>query len=338
MTRRWIAPLAALALATPAMAEPQHHAHRRVVADDPVAAVVPPSAEVEHVVKPGETLGGIATRAEVPRVLIIEANNLKPPYAVRAGQRLALPRTRHHVVQPGETGFDIAYRYGVPYDSIAVANAMQPDDPLRVGQKLLIPSVLSAKTPPPAKPKPGAADDEGDEINRAVHGASTDHAGTAAPKFAWPIAGKVLRPYAARDTANYHDGIDIAAPAGAPVRASAGGEVIFAGKEPESFGNLVVIDHRNGWQTAYGFLQKLTVAKGDTVRANERIGLAGHSGRAKGDELHFEIREANQPVDPAPKLPTTTTAADQPHDAIGAAVKAPRPKPKKAHTPAPDAD
>lgn len=268
--------------------------------------MVPPSAEVEHVVKPGETLGGIATRAAVPRVLIIEANGLKPPYAVRAGQKLSLPRTRHHVVQPGETGFDIAYRYGVPYDSIAVANGMQPDDPLRVGQTLLIPSVMAkpaalAVVKPVAAAKPGA-DDESDEINRAVHGASSRREGDAEPAFDWPVAGKVVRGFAARDSANYHDGIDISAAHGQAVRASAGGEVIFAGKEPESFGNLVVIDHRNGWQTAYGFLDRLTVAKGDTVRAHERIGTLGHTGRAKGDELHFEIREANQPVDPAPKL------------------------------------
>lgn len=316
----------ALVLAGAAQGETVRHGHR-AQADDPVAAVVPPSAEVEHVVKPGETLGGIALRAQVPRVLIIEANGLKPPYAVKAGQKLSLPRTRHHVVQPGETGFDISYRYGVPYDSIAVANGMQPDDPLHVGQKLLIPSVMAkpaaVPAPKPVAEKPGA-DDESDEINRAVHGASSRREGQAAPTFAWPVAGKVVRGFAPRDSANYHDGIDIVAPHGAPVRASAGGEVIFAGKEPESFGNLVVIDHRNGWQTAYGFLDRLTVAKGDTVRAHERIGLVGHSGRAKGDEVHFEIREANQPVDPETKLGDKPAKAGADDDAPAPSAKASR--------------
>ncbi len=63
-----------------------------------------PQREPVHVVIAGETLGGVANRAHVPRVLIIEANNLKPPYALREGERLRLPRTRHHTVAKGETG------------------------------------------------------------------------------------------------------------------------------------------------------------------------------------------------------------------------------------------
>ena len=113
----------------------------------------------------------------------------------------------------------------------------------------------------------------------------------------------MVRRFAARGTANYHDGIDIAGNAGAAVRASGAGDVVFAGEEPESFGRLVLIDHKNGWQTAYGFLGKITVAQGDHVRAGERIGLVGHSGKAKRDELHFELRRANRPVDPIPQMP-----------------------------------
>ena len=60
-----------------------------VAASDPA----PPDQETEHVVKEGETLFGIANRARVPRVLIAEANGLKPPYLVRSGQKLKIPRT-----------------------------------------------------------------------------------------------------------------------------------------------------------------------------------------------------------------------------------------------------
>ena len=84
-----------------------------------------PQLEAVHVVVPGETLGGVANRAHVPRVLIIEANGLKEPYALREGQRLRLPRTRHHTVAKGETGFDIAYHYGVPFSAIATEVAWQ---------------------------------------------------------------------------------------------------------------------------------------------------------------------------------------------------------------------
>jgi LysM repeat protein len=111
---------------------------------------VPLDREHVHLVKPGETLGGIAHRAKVPRILIIEANSIKPPYDVHAGQRLMLPRTRRHTVKEGETGFDIAYHYGVPLSSILVANGLKDGTKLDVGQSLLIPTMLSSgKRPPP---------------------------------------------------------------------------------------------------------------------------------------------------------------------------------------------
>ena len=72
-----------------------------------LVAAKEPEQESEHVVLAGETLMGIATRAQVPRVLIAEANGLKPPYRLRAGQKLTIPRTRRHTVVAGDTGFSI---------------------------------------------------------------------------------------------------------------------------------------------------------------------------------------------------------------------------------------
>ena len=295
-------------------AGPRHQArHPAPVADtdDPPAA-----EESVHVVKRGETLGGIAARAKIPRILIAEANGLKLPYRVHAGMRLALPRTRHHTVADGETGFDISYRYGVPFATIAVANGIKPSAVLKPGQVLLIPTVIGAAKPD-SKPTQRSPDD----------GAATE-APAAARHFAWPLRGKVTRGFAPRGEADYHDGIDIAAPAGSAVRAAAGGTVIFAGTEPQSFGRLVVIDHGGEWQSAYGFLQRVTVAKGDIVNPHERIGLSGHSGKANHDELHFELRHANRPVDPLPQLPGSVRVAADASDEIDAAAPA---KPARHH-------
>ena len=255
------------------------------------APATPPDQETEHTVKAGETLSGIASRAEVPRVLIIEANGLKPPYTVRIGQKLKIPRTRRHTVIRGDTGFSIAYRYSVPWRDIAVANGIDPDKPLRAGQQLLIPTIIAV---PEAAPAPAPAPTTG----------PAPTAGTPpAVRFAWPLAGPVRRGFTARPAASYHDGLDIRAAEGTAVRAAAAGKVLFAGAEPRQFGNLVVIDHGNGWATAYAFLSRITVTKDEDVRAGERIGLVGHTGLAKGSELHFEIRRNNRPVDPAEELP-----------------------------------
>ena len=250
-------------------------------------APLPADQETEHIVKPEETLGGIAQRAKVPRVLIIEANRLTAPYALRAGQKLNIPRTRRHTVAQGDTSFTIAYLYGVPWKDIAVANGIEAGASLKNGQSLLIPTIIARPAEPAA---PAAAASSAPEPARA--------------RFAWPAPGSIRRAFAARGrTSDYHDGLDIAAREGEAVRASAAGKVLFAATEPRQFGKLVVIDHGGGWQSSYAFLSRITVKQGDEVRQGERVGLAGHTGRARGNELHFELRRDNRPVDPAAQLP-----------------------------------
>ena len=248
-----------------------------------------PKTEAVHVVRPGETLGGIAVRAEVPRVLIIEANGLKPPYALRAGQKLIIPRRRSHTVKDGETGFDVAMTYGVPWSAIAAANGIKPDARLKTGQKLAIPTV-SAK-PVVAAPSISTEPDAG-------------LPDTAAPAFAWPVQGKVRRAFiAARQGQTGHDGIDILAPKGTAVRASAAGKVIFAGPGPDEYGLTVIVWHAGRWTTTYSYLDKITVKVGDKVRAGERVGLLGQTGLAEVPQLHFEVRRNKLAQDPARYLP-----------------------------------
>lgn len=254
-----------------------------------------PRTATEHVVKPGETLGGIANRAQVPRVLIIEANGLKEPYLVKAGQKLVIPRRRTHTVKEGETGFSIALDYGVPWSAIAAANAMQPDEAVKTGQKLAIPTVAkavhAAQSAPPAAPAKPAAEAE----------ALTD---MPAPKLAWPVPGKVRRPFrSAEAKEGLHEGLDLLAPKGSAVRASAAGKVIFAGQGPEAYGLTVILFHGGRWTTTYSFLQKVTVKEGDQVKLGERIGLVGDTGLAEEPQLHFEVRRNRVPLDPAKFLP-----------------------------------
>ena len=263
-----------------------------VMAAAPVSAEplkADPKTEAVHVVQSGETLGGIASRAEVPRVLIIEANGLKPPYALRAGQKLVIPRRRSHTVKGGETGFDVAMIYGVPWSAIAAANSIKPDARLKAGQKLSIPTV-SVK---PAVAQPSISTDP-----------QAGLPDTAAPVFVWPLQGKVRRGFVTAATAGSgHDGIDILAPNGTAVRAAAAGKVIFAGQGPDEYGLTVIIWHSGRWTTTYSYLDKITVKVGDTVKAGERIGLVGQTGLAEEPQLHFEVRRNKLPQDPARYLP-----------------------------------
>lgn len=252
-----------------------------------------PKTESTHVVQPGETLGGIAQRAEVPRVLIIEANGLKEPYTLKAGQKLVIPRRRSHTVKDGETGFDVAMAYGVPWADIAAANGLKADAKIKPGQKLAIPTTTAVKAPPQSTPSPSISTED-----------SKDLPDTAAPKFAWPVKGKVRRVFqAAKDGKTGHDGIDILADEGTAARAAAAGKVIFAGQGPEEYGLTVIVWHSGRWTTTYSFLSKITVKEGDPVKAGERVGMVGESGLAEEPQLHFEVRRNKLAQDPARYLP-----------------------------------
>lgn len=246
--------------------------------------------ETVHTVKPGETLAGIANRAVVPRVLIIEANGLKAPYKVHSGQKLVIPRRRNHTVKAGETGFEIALRYGVGWQAIAIANALDPKKPLKAGTRLAIPTM--ANLPAPVPVPAGSEPPKGSQPDSPAIDIDND------PRFSWPVPGEVLRGFVAPGKKAAHSGIDLSGKLGSAVRAVAAGRVIFAGEEPARYGVLVVIDHGNGWASAYGKLQKVTVKKGEKVRAGERVGLLGNRGETSDTALHFEIRRKNRPLDP----------------------------------------
>ncbi|HTN69806.1 MAG TPA: peptidoglycan DD-metalloendopeptidase family protein [Methylomirabilota bacterium] len=99
-------------------------------------------------------------------------------------------------------------------------------------------------------------------------------------------------------TTRFHDGVDIAAPTGSPVKAAASGKVIFSGNMA-GYGNMVEVDHGNGIVTRYGHNSLNLVAAGDEVQGGQAIALVGNTGRSTGSHLHFEVRKAGKAVNPS---------------------------------------
>ncbi|GGA12285.1 hypothetical protein GCM10011408_37250 [Dyella caseinilytica] len=99
----------------------------------------------------------------------------------------------------------------------------------------------------------------------------------------------------------FHGGIDLAARTGSPVYAVAAGTVIRAVYD-RSYGNVVVIDHHNGYKTLYAHASKLLVKAGEKVKAGQQIAKVGSTGHSTGPHLHFEIHRSGQRVDPGPYL------------------------------------
>lgn len=116
--------------------------------------------------------------------------------------------------------------------------------------------------------------------------------------------GKLMTPARGRISSNFgsrwgtiHEGMDIAMPVGTDVKAADGGKVTFSGVQ-KGYGNLVIVDHQNGYETRYGHNSKLLVKAGDRVYKGQIIAKSGNTGRSTGPHLHFEVRENGVPVDP----------------------------------------
>jgi murein DD-endopeptidase MepM/ murein hydrolase activator NlpD len=108
--------------------------------------------------------------------------------------------------------------------------------------------------------------------------------------------------------AHFHTGIDISAPAGTPVLAADDGVVLLAGASIVNgqligYGNYVVIAHSDGLTTLYGHLLTIQVKVGDRISQGQVVGNEGSTGNSTGPHLHFELRQGNTPIDPAPFLP-----------------------------------
>jgi murein DD-endopeptidase MepM/ murein hydrolase activator NlpD len=120
----------------------------------------------------------------------------------------------------------------------------------------------------------------------------------------WPVIGPVTSSFGQREdpvTRNgegeFHTGIDISAPVGTPVRATADGTVTSAA-EQNGYGREVIIDHGHGMETCYAHLSGFEVMAGQTVVRGQVIGYVGLSGRTTGANLHYEVRIHNTPVNP----------------------------------------
>jgi len=260
----------------------------------PPSRITPRDCNGSYTVRRGDTLSEIAVMCGVRMEELAAANNLYRPYALNVGQVLSMPRPPMHVVQRGENLYRIGLRYGIPFQQLAAHNGISAPYDLEVGQQIRLPqgatvvnlasrdpSANSRSTSPPPR-----------EERRPPPAAS----GT--PRFDWPVRGSVLSSFGNKPDGGRNDGINIAANAGDSVRAAAPGQVVYAGSELAGYGQLVLVRHTGGYVTAYAHNSRLMVSEGDQVSQGQVIAEAGSTGSVDRPQVHFEIRNGVNPVDP----------------------------------------
>lgn len=172
-------------------------------------------------------------------------------------------------------------------------------------QEAQIQALIRAQAAPPAAAAQAAPSSPGDTL--PTPGATSPAASGPTPpgaavrpsgsKFIWPIGGVVTSEYGPR-WGSFHPGIDIAGPDGAPIAAARKGVVIYAAFNDGGYGNYVIIDHQDGFVTAYAHQSRLAVRQGQSVSQGQVIGYEGSTGFSTGPHLHFEVRLNGSAQDP----------------------------------------
>lgn len=208
-------------------------------------------------------------------------------------------------VRSGDTLAGIARRYNLDYRDLARRNHIAPPYTIYVGQQIYLRSQA-----PKASYLPVPADRVRARARPAAKASGPKAGGAAKGSFMksgrvslqWPLKGKVTSRFGRRH-GRPHDGIDIGGKEGDPVYAAAAGEVVYADNRLSGYGHLIIVRHSHDMFTAYAHNQRNLVKKGQRVKQGDSIARVGHTGRATGPHLHFEVRRGPTPVDPMAYLP-----------------------------------
>ncbi len=300
----------------------------------------PASRAKAYVVASGDTMSAIARRFGVTVAALAEENEITSTSSIRVGQKIKLPagfkdsgpQTRTITVMEPAPGQPEPRPQPVtpppaprpqpvtPPPAAVTPPAPRPVPPRPTPAPTPAPTpTRPAATPPPVvrppavKPAPAPSrpsttapllpDDRPPTLTDA------DITALGRGRFEWPVRGEVISDFGPKGGGRRNDGLDIAAAAGTPVRAAAGGKVVYSGGDVPGFGVTVLIQHEDGWVTVYGNLQSATVRMQQVVRAGDQIGSVGTSGGAPRPQLHFEVRYSPSPkfkakaIDPALVLP-----------------------------------
>lgn len=189
----------------------------------------------------------------------------------------------YHTVKSGETLYSIAMQYSLDTRTLIKWNDLGREGRIREGQKLRLSAPAVSGLP--------AAD------RTAV---APPPVTLPAPAWLWPVPGPVIEGYGV--SVSTESGMRLGGAAGEPVRATAAGEVVYAGDGLRSYGLLMIVEHNETWLSAYGFNSSLLAAEGDRVQAGQIIAEMGEARDGKA-LLHFEIRRNGTPVNPQSYLP-----------------------------------
>jgi murein DD-endopeptidase MepM/ murein hydrolase activator NlpD len=283
------------------------------------------SSNAVVIVRPGDTLLGVARKQGVDPVDLAELNSLEAPYGLSVGDELVLPGApgaKRIAAKRQLQARTKTARTAAPRNKKVRIVVVPSDKPKKkatkvahldrgTGLKKKVVKATPHELKKRAEKKPvRVARIEQPVVKKksAVRRAITKKRESGKNQFRWPIRGRVISEFGKQANGTKNDGINLSVPTGAAIVAAESGTVVYSGNQLKGFGNLVLIRHKNGWSTAYAHVSKMLVKKGQTVRRGQVIAKSGQTGSVSRPQLHFEIRRGTTPYDPRKILAGTKVA------------------------------
>jgi len=225
----------------------------------------------------GDLIGNLAIDFGLHEDTILSVNNIRNSRLLQIGQVLRIPNQDGimSTVLEDDTLETIAERYRSDAEAIRIANQLFSNTALP-GSTLFVPGGRLSW-----------------EARQEING----------DLFIWPVAGRITSNFGWRrdpfgsGRREFHNGLDIAARMGTPIRAAMAGRVSAAGWD-NVFGNFVIITHPRGYRTLYGHMSRIRVRQGAYVGAGQHIGDVGSTGRSTGPHLHFTVFRHGTAINP----------------------------------------
>lgn len=210
-------------------------------------------------------------------------------------------------VQSGDTLYGIARSNNASTADLVRWNGLADADKIEVGQVLRVGPPAGSSSAPAAASSSGSASSGAARPRAQAKPAPKAAPAPAAPRTAtnkipmvWPADGPVLANY----NGSSNKGVDIGGKPGNPIYAAAAGKVVYAGSGLRGYGNLVMVQHENGYLTAYAHNRALLVKEGASVSKGQKIAEMGDTDSHGTVKLHFEIRQKGTPFNPRDFLPS----------------------------------
>jgi len=209
-------------------------------------------------------------------------------------KRPPLPREKkgiYHVVERHQTLYRICKTYQVDLKEVTSLNGITDQSKIRTGQRIFIPGARKV-VKVEVYIDDVVAGETGTEREEVVEKPDSKRL-----YFTWPVEGRRGDLFEEAER-KMHQGMDILAPIGTPIKASNAGTVIYSGNTIKGYGNLIILRHSEEFVTVYAHNQVNLVEEGNWVEGEQVIAKVGQTGNASGPHLHFEIRKNNKAVNP----------------------------------------